>query len=434
MILKKLYVQVLFAVIAGAALGWLSPHVATELKVLSDIFIRMIKMVLAPVIFCSVVLGIARMENMKELGRIGVKALLYFEVASTVALLFGLLVVNVVRPGAGMNVDAAALNASTVSQYTEAAAKQDGLLGFIVHAVPQSVVEAFAKGDILQILFFGVLLGVALSQIGLAARPAVAFMDSFLTAVFRIVSMVMKVAPIGAFGAMAYTIGAYGLGSLLSLGKVMLCVYLASVLFVFLGFGLVARLAGFSLRKFLILIRDEIFTVAGTCSSESVLPQLMRKLELAGVPKPVVGLVVPGGLSFNADGSAIYFSIAALFIAQATNTPLSAFEQLTVLGVLMLASKGSAGVAGAGFVTLAATLAAMHRIPVSGLVLLLGVDRFMAEARSVTNTIGNAVGAVAVAAWDRCLDREKLAAALDGRLASVIDGEAAGRDGAGAAR
>lgn len=422
MLFKKLYVQVVIAVIAGALLGYLSPHFAIEFKVLSDIFIRMIKMVLAPVIFCSVVLGIAKMENMKELGRIGVKALVYFEVASTIALLFGLCVVNLVRPGAGMNVDAARLDASVVSQYTAAATKQDGILDFIVHAVPQSVVEAFAKGDILQILFFGVLLGVALSQIGASARPAVAFLDSFLTAVFRIVSMVMRVAPLGAFGAMAFTIGAYGLGSLLSLGQVLLCVYLTCILFVALGFGLVARLCGFSLWKFLKFIRDEIFTVAGTCSSESVLPQLMRKLELAGVPKPVVGLVVPGGLSFNADGSAIYFTIAALFIAQATNTPLSWFEQLTILGVLMLASKGSAGVAGAGFVTLAATLAAMHSIPVAGLVLLLGVDRFMAEARSVTNTIGNAIGAIAVAAWDKSLDRERLLAVLDGRLEDLDAG------------
>jgi len=432
MMIKKLYVQVILAVVAGAVLGHLAPHLGTELKVLSDIFIRMIKMVLAPVIFCSVVLGIARMENMKELGRIGVKALVYFEVASTVALLFGLLVVNVIRPGKGMHVDAATLNASSLHQYTAAATRQEGVMGFIVNIVPQSVVEAFAKGDILQILFFGVLLGVALSQVGQAGRPAVAFLDSFLTAVFRIVSMVMRVAPVGAFGAMAFTIGAYGLGSLLSLGQVLVCVYLTCLAFVFAGFGLVARLCGFSLWKFLKYIGDEIFTVAGTCSSESVLPQIMRKLELAGVPKPVVGLVVPGGLSFNADGSAIYFSIAAIFIAQATDTPLSALEQLTILGVLMLASKGSAGVAGAGFVTLAATLAAMHSVPVSGLVLLLGVDRFMAEARSVTNTIGNAVGAVAVAAWDRCLDRDMLAAALAGSTAHGV-ADVAVQHGAGEA-
>jgi len=426
LIVRKLYVQVVIAVVAGAALGHLAPGFATELKVLSDIFIRLIKMVLAPVIFCTVVLGIAKMDNMKQLGRIGVKSLIYFEVASTLALLVGLLVVNVIRPGAGMNIDVATLDGRAVNQYTQVAAKQDGVLGFIVHTVPESVVDAFARGDILQILFFGILLGIALSQIGSKAQPAVAVIESFLTAVFRVVSMVMRVAPIGAFGAMAFTIGAYGLGSLLPLGKVLLCVYLTCFAFGALGFGLAARLSGFSLWKFLKFIRDEIFTVAGTCSSESVLPQLMRKLEAAGVPKAVVGLVVPGGLSFNADGSAIYFTIAALFIAQATNTPLSILQQVTILGVLMLTSKGSAGVAGAGFVTLAATLAAMHSIPVAGLVLLLGVDRFMAEARSVTNTIGNAVGAVVVAAWDGCLDREKLAVALEGRV--VVSEEAAAAD------
>ncbi len=416
MILRKLYVQVLLAVLMGAVLGYVSPGFATEFKVLSDIFIRMIKMVLAPVIFCTVVLGIAKMDSMKQLGRIGIKSLVYFEVASTLALLIGLLVVNVIRPGSGMNVDISSLDAASVSQYTQAAAKQDGVLDFIVHTVPQSVVDAFARGDILQILFFGVLFGVGLSQIGPAARPAVVFMESFLAAVFRIVSMIMRLAPLGAFGAMAFTIGAYGIGSLLSLRKVLLCVYLTCGLFVGLGFGVVAYFSGFSLWKFLKFIRDEIFTVAGTCSSESVLPQIMRKLEAAGVPKPVVGLVVPGGLSFNADGSAIYFTIAAMFIAQATNTPLNFAQQLTILGVLMLTSKGSAGVAGAGFVTLAATLASMHTIPIEGLVLLLGVDRFMAEARSVTNTIGNAVGAVAVAAWDGCLDRNKLALALHGKV------------------
>jgi len=421
---KKLYVQVIIAVAAGAALGHVSPAFATELKFLSDIFIRLIKMVLAPVIFCTVVLGIAKMESMKELGRIGLKSLIYFEVASTFALLIGLVVANVVRPGAGMNVDAASLDTSSIKQYSQAATKQDGLIDFIVHVVPQSVTDAFARADILQILFFGVLFGIALSQIGPKARPAIDFMDSFLTAVFRIVAIIMRLAPVGAFGAMAFTIGAYGIGSLLSLGKVLLCVYLTCIAFVLLGFGLASRLAGFSLWQFLKYIRDEIFTVAGTCSSESVLPQIMQKLEHAGVPKPVVGLVVPGGLSFNADGSAIYFTVAAIFIAQATNTPLSFVDQLTILGVLMLTSKGSAGVAGAGFVTLAATLGAMHSIPVGGLVLLLGVDRFMAEARSVTNTIGNAVGAVVVAAWDGCLDRERLALVLRGDL-PLIEGSSA---------
>jgi Na+/H+-dicarboxylate symporter len=414
MIFRKLYVQVLLALVAGVLLGLAAPYYAVEFKVLSDIFIRLIRMILAPVIFCTVVLGIAKMENLKELGRVGIKSLLYFEAASTLALLIGLIVVNVVRPGDGLNVDPATLDAKAVAQYTSAAAKQDGIIGFFIHMVPSSIVDSFAQGDILQILFFGVLFGIALSQAGSYAAPVVNFMESFLDAIFRIVRMVMKVAPLGAFGAMAFTIGRYGLGSLVSLAQVMLCVYATCVLFVALGFGLAARLCGFPLWRFLNYIRDEIFTVVGTCSSESVLPQLMRKLELAGVPKSVVGLVIPGGLTFNADGSAIYFTIGAMFIAQATHTQLSWSDQITVLGVLMLTSKGSAGVAGAGFVTLAATLSALDKVPVAGLVLLLGIDRFMAEARSVTNTIGNAVGAVVVAAWENCLDRDMLAKALNG--------------------
>jgi Na+/H+-dicarboxylate symporter len=416
MIFKKLYVQVLLAVALGVLVGLAKPAYAIELKPLSDIFISLIRMVLAPVIFCTVVLGIAKMENMKELGRVGLKSIIYFEVASTLALLIGLLVVNVVRPGIGMNADPATLDVKSISQYTSAAAKQDGIVSFFVHMIPTSVTDSFARGDILQILFFGVLLGIALSQAGARAAPVVNFMESFLDSVFKIVQMVMKVAPFGALGAMAFTVGRYGLGSLLSLGQVLLCVYITCGLFVVVVFGTIARLSGFSLWNFLKYISDEVITVAGTCSSESVLPQIMTKIEAAGVPKSVVGLVIPGGLTFNADGSAIYFTIGAMFIAQATNTPLSWIDQLTVLGVLMLTSKGSAGVAGAGFVTLAATLAAMDKVPVAGLVLLLGVDRFMAEARSVTNTIGNAVGAVAVAAWEGCLDRNKLALALNGKV------------------
>ncbi len=416
MILKKLYVQVLLAVALGALLGHFAPAFAVQLKVLSDIFVRLIEMILAPVIFCTIVLGIARMSDLKELGSIGVKAALYFEAASTLALLIGMVVVDIVRPGAGMHVNPATLDGKAVSQYTSAAAKQDGVAGFLVHMIPQSVTDSFARGDILQILFFGVLLGIALSQAGARGEAAIAFLDSFLDAIFRIVRMVMRVAPLGALGAMAFTVGHYGLGSLLPLGRVLLCVYVTAALFVVFVFGLVARMSRFPLWRFLVYIRDEIFTVAGTCSSESVLPQIMQKMEAAGVPKTVVGLVIPGGLTFNAAGSAIYFTIGALFIAQATDTPLSWVDQLTLLAVLMLTSKGSAGVAGAGFVTLAATLAAMNKVPVSGLVLLLGVDRFMAEARSVVNTIGNAVGTVAVAAWEGCLDRERLSLALNGEM------------------
>jgi aerobic C4-dicarboxylate transport protein len=413
-IFKKLYVQVLLAIAIGVIVGLASPAFAVELKVFSDVFIRLIRMVLAPVIFCTVVLGIAKMENMKELGRVGLKSIIYFEVASTFALLIGLLVVNIVHPGVGMNVDPATLDTKSIATFTALAKKQDGVVDFFVHMIPVSVTESFAQGDILQILFFGVFFGIALSQGGRAATPVIHFMDSFLNAVFSIVRMVMKFAPLGALGAMAFTVGRYGISSLFSLGQVLLCVYITCALFVVVVFGAAARVSGFPLWRFLKYIKDEIFTVAGTCSSESVLPQLMQKMEAAGVPKSVVGLVIPGGLTFNADGSAIYFTVGAMFIAQATNTPLSVFEQLTILGVLMLTSKGSAGVAGAGFVTLAATLAAMDKVPVAGLVLLLGVDRFMAEARSVTNTIGNAVGCLVVAAWEGCLDRDKLERALRG--------------------
>jgi Na+/H+-dicarboxylate symporter len=412
MVFKKLYLQVLAAVALGIALGRLAPDFSTELKLLSDVFIRLIRMVLAPVIFSTVVLGIAKMESMKELGRVGAKALLYFEMASTLALLISLAVVDILRPGVGMRVNAATLDAQSIAQYTQLAEKRDGFAAFIVHIVPSSVTDSFARGDILQILFFGVLFGVALSQAGSNAEPVMRFLESFLDALFRIVRLVMRVAPLGALGAMAFTIGRYGLGSLMSLGEVLLCVYLTCGLFVLVVFGVMARLCRFPLWRFLVYIRDELVTVAGTCSSESVLPQIMAKIEEAGVPKQIVGLVIPGGLTFNADGSAIYFTVGALFIAQATGTPLSLGDQFTILGVLMLTSKGSAGVAGAGFVTLAATLAAMDKVPVAGLVLLLGVDQFMAQARSVTNTIGNAVGAIVVAAWEGALDREKLTRAL----------------------
>jgi aerobic C4-dicarboxylate transport protein len=410
---KKLYVQVLVAVFAGAALGYFLPMIGADLKVLGDAFIRLIRMMLAPVIFTTVVLGIAKMDNMKELGRVGLKALIYFEVLSTAALLIGLIVVNVVQPGAGINADPHTLDGRAVTQYANAA-KTESIIDFLVNIIPVSITDAFAKGDILPILFFGLLLGVALAQGGEKAQPVVSFLESMLDALFRVVRIVMRVAPLGAFGAMAVTISRYGLGTLLSLSKLMLCVYLTSILFVIVVFGFVARLSGFSLWRFLSFIKDEIFTVFGTCSSESVLPQLMQKMEKAGCPRSLVGLVLPAGLTFNPDGSAIYFSIAAVFIAQATNTPLSVGEQLTILGVLLLTSKGSAGVAGAGFITLAATLATMNKVPLAGMVLLLGVDRFMAEARSVTNTIGNAVGTMAIAAWEGVLDRDKLADALGG--------------------
>ena len=397
--LGKLYVQVLIGVFAGVALGFFQPNLASDFKPFGDIFIKLIKMVFAPIIFATVVLGIARMENMKELGRVGVRALIYFELLSTFALLLGLVVVNVVGPGRGMNIDASQLDAKAIAGYTAAAARPEGFIEFVMHLVPVSIVDALAKNDILQILVFATLFGVALSHIGPRAKPVVDVLDAFTHGIFSVVGMIMRLAPLAAFGAMAFTVGKYGLGSVLSLGKLMGTMYLTCFLFVALVLGGIARLSGFSLWKFLKYIKDELFTVLGTSSSESVVPQLMRKLEHAGVSKPVVGLVVPAGLTFNPDGQCIYYTMAAIFIAQATNTPLSMTDQFVILGVLLLTSKGSAGVTGSGFITLAATLASMGKIPVAGMVLLLGVDRFMSEAHAITNTIGNAVGTVAIARW-----------------------------------
>ena len=416
-LLGTLYVQVLIGVMAGTALGIVAPQLAGDLKPLGDVFIKLIKMVFAPIIFATVVLGIARMENMKELGRVGVRALIYFEVVSTIALALGLIVVNIVQPGTGMNVDASTLDVKSIASYPATAAKPAGLVDFLLNLVPASVIDAFAKNDILQILMFSTLFGIALSHIGARAKPVIDFLESFVHGVFAIVGMIMKLAPIAAFGAISFTVGKYGLGSIVSLGKLMACMYATCVLFVAVVLGAIARLSGFNLWKFLKYIREEIFIVLGTSSSESAMPQLMRKLEHLGVSKPVVGLVLPAGLTFNADGQCIYFTMAAIFIAQATNTPLTLGEQLLVLGVLTFTSKGSAGVVGAGFVTLAATLASMGKIPVAGMVLLIGVDRFMAEARSITNTIGNAVSTVAIARWVGALDRQRADDVLEGRVA-----------------
>jgi aerobic C4-dicarboxylate transport protein len=412
----KLYVQVLIGVCAGVLLGVLSPQLGSDLKPLGDAFIKLIKMVFAPIIFATVVLGIARMENMKELGRVGIRALVYFEVLSTFALVIGLVVVNVLQPGQGMNIDPATLDTKAIASYTASAAKPAGVVDFLLNMIPASVVDALAKNDILQILVFSTLFGVALSHIGARAKPVIDFLDSFVHGVFSIVGMIMRLAPLAAFGAMAFTVGKYGIGSILSLGKLMGAMYVTCLLFVVIVLGIISRVSGFSLWKFLKYIKDEIFTVLGTSSSESVVPQLMRKLENVGVAKPVVGLVVPSGLTFNPDGQCIYYTLAAIFIAQATNTPLTLMDQLIVLGVLALTSKGSAGVTGSGFITLAATLASLGKIPVAGMVLLLGVDRFMSEARAITNTIGNAVGTMAIARWVGSLDRTRMQRVLDGAV------------------
>ncbi|WP_186069277.1 C4-dicarboxylate transporter DctA [Burkholderia gladioli] len=410
--LSRLYVQVLIGILAGVVVGHFLPDLGSQLKPLGDLFIKLIRMALAPIIFASVVVGIARMNDLHEAGRVGVKALLYFEVASTLALLIGLVIVNLVRPGSGMNIDPATLDSASIATYTHAA-QQHGMLEFFMSIVPGSIVGAFAKGEILPIIFFSVIFAIALAKLGPRTAPLVDMLDMFLQGMFGVVRIVMYVAPIGAFGGMAFTIGKYGIGTLASFGQLMLCLYLSSVLFVALGLGLAMRLSGLSLWKYLRYIKDEILITLGTASTEAVLPQMLLKMERMGCSRPVVGMVLPTGYTFNADGTAIYLTMAALFIAQAMNLHLSIWDQLLVLGVLLLSSKGSAGVAGAGFVALAATLATMRQIPVSGLVLLLGVDRFLNEARAVTNLIGNGVATVVVARWEGALDMERARAVLD---------------------
>ncbi|MGF7243941.1 aerobic C4-dicarboxylate transport protein [Pseudomonas oryzihabitans] len=413
-LLGKLYVQVVIAVIAGALLGVFHPDFATSLKPIGDAFIKLIKMLLAPVIFLTVVTGIAKMNDMKELGRVGIRAFIYFEVVSTLALIVGLVVVDTFKPGAGMNIDPATLDSSAIASYTEAA-KHESFIAFMMQIIPNTLGDAFAKGNILQILLFSILLGVALARCGDKGKPIIRTLDSLMHGMFGIVNIVMRLAPLGAFGAIAFTIGKYGFGSLFSLGKLMACFYLTCILFVALVLGPICRVAGFSLWKLLKYLKEELFTVLGTSSSESVLPQMIRKMENAGCSKPVAGMVIPSGLTFNPDGQAIYYTAAATFIAQATNTPLSLTDQLIIMAVLMLTSKGSAGVTGSGFITLAATLASLGTIPVAGMVLLLGVDRFMSEARAITNTIGNGVATLAIARWVGALDMNRLKAALDGK-------------------
>jgi DAACS family dicarboxylate/amino acid:cation (Na+ or H+) symporter/aerobic C4-dicarboxylate transport protein len=410
--LSKLYVQVLIGIIAGILLGHFYPDIGSQLKPLGDLFIKLIRMLLAPIIFASVVVGIARMNDLHEAGRVGVKAVLYFEVASTIALLVGMVVVNVVKPGSGMNVDPSHIDGSAISTYTTAA-KQHGMLEFFMSIVPNSIVGAFANGEMLPIIFFSLLLAISLAKLGPRTAPFVDMLDMFLQGMFGVVRIVMYVAPIGAFGGMAFTIAKYGIGTLASFGQLMLCLYLTSIFFVVVVLGLVMRMCGLSLFKYLRYIKDEILITLGTASTEAVLPQMLIKMERMGCSRPVVGMVLPTGYTFNADGTAIYLTMAALFIAQAMNVHLTIWDQLLVLGVLLLTSKGSAGVAGAGFVALAATLASMHKIPVEGLVLLLGVDRFLNEARAVTNLIGNGVATVVVARWEGQLDMNTARAVLN---------------------
>jgi aerobic C4-dicarboxylate transport protein len=413
----RLYFQVLVGIAIGAALGVIAPDTGAAMKPFGDGFIKLIRMIVAPVIFCTVVAGIAGMGDMKDLGRIGVKTLIYFELITTpLALIIALLVVNALGPGAGINADPTTLDKNAIAAYTSTAQSAATGSQFILNIIPNTLVDAFARGDILQVLLVSVLFGLGALGLGEKGRPFVRFVEQVADTLFGVVGLIMRVAPIGAFGAMAFTIGTFGAGTLLSLGKLMLAFYLACVLFIGVGMGLIAWYCGFSLWKFIRFIKEEILIVLGTSSSESVLPRLMAKLERLGCERRVVSLVIPTGYSMNLDGTSIYMAMAAIFIAQATNTPLTLVQQLGILGVLLLTSKGAAGVTGSGFVTLAATLSALPMLPVAGLSLLVGIDRFMSEARAITNLIGNALAAVVVARWDNGLDVPRMHRILNGEV------------------
>jgi aerobic C4-dicarboxylate transport protein len=404
---KNLWVQVLIAIAIAVVFGYLSPAKAIAMKPLGDGFIRLITMIISLIIFCTVVSGIASMQDLKKVGRVGGKALLYFEIVSTFALLIGLVVGNVVRPGSGFNVNPANLDSKAVADYA-GQAKAQSITEFILHIIPTTVVDAFAKGDILQVVFVAILFGLALSALGGRGKPLVTLLDSVTQAVFGVVNILMRLAPIGAFGAMAFTVGKYGIASLGPLAKLIGTFYLTSIFFVLVVLGLVAWLAGFSIVKFLVYIKEEVLLVLAISSSEPAIPTLMAKLEALGCSKALVGLVVPTGYTFNTDGSSIYMTLAALFVAQATNTPLTLGQQLTIFAVAILTSKGASGVQGASFIALVATLTVIPTIPVAGMALILGIDRFMSMFRALINMIGNGVATIVVARWERELSSETL--------------------------
>jgi aerobic C4-dicarboxylate transport protein len=409
---RSLYFQVIVAVVLGVLLGQFAPSWGVEMKPLGDAFIKLIKMLIAPIIFCTVVVGIAGMEDMKKVGKTGGLALLYFEVVSTIALIIGLVLVNVLQPGAGMNVDPKSLDTRSISAYT-GPGKMGTTTQYLLNIIPDTVVDAFAKGDILQVLLVAILFGFALHGFGGRGTLVFDMIEKTSHVLFKIVGYIMRVAPLGAFGAMAFTIGKYGLGSLASLGKLMGAFYATCLIFIFGVLGLIARLHGFSVWKFIKYIKEELLIVLGTSSSESVLPRMIEKMENLGARKSTVGLVIPTGYSFNLDGTAIYLTMAAVFIAQATNTPMTLTQELTLLAVLLLTSKGAAGVTGSGFIVLAATLSAVGNVPVAGLTLILGIDRFMSEARALTNLVGNGVATIVVARWVGELDTGRLRAHLE---------------------
>ena len=408
---KVLYVQVLFAIAVGIVLGVVYPDLGAKMKPFGDAFVRLIKMIIAPVIFCTVVTGIAGMEDMKTVGKTGGLALLYFEVVSTLALIIGLIIVNTVQPGAGMHVDPATLDQTAIAAYADPG-KMQTTTEFLMNVIPSTVVGAFAEGEILQVLFFSVLFGFALHKFGGRGTIIYDIIDKSSKVFFQIVNMIMQVAPIGAFGAMAFTIGKYGIASLIPLAKLMASFYATCLLFIFLVLGAICRRHGFSVLRYLSYIKEELFIVLGTSSSESALPRMMTKMEKAGVERSVVGIVIPTGYSFNLDGTAIYLTMAAVFIAQACDIDLTLTQELTLLAVLLITSKGAAGVTGSGFIVLAATLSAVGHVPVAGLALILGIDRFMSEARALTNMIGNGIATIVVGHWCKQVDNEKLEATL----------------------
>ncbi|WP_374520541.1 dicarboxylate/amino acid:cation symporter [Undibacterium squillarum] len=419
-IYKSLYFQVIVAILIGVGLGHYYPESGAAMKPLGDGFIKLIKMMIAPIIFCTVVTGIAGMEDMKKVGKTGGMALLYFEIVSTLALIVGLIMVNVIQPGAGMHIDVTTLDTKEISNYA-APGKMQTTTDFLLGVIPSQFVDAFAKGEILQVLLIALLFGFALHRLGGRDNPVFLMIDKFSHVLFTMVGYIMKVAPIGAFGAMAFTIGKYGVKSLSSLAFLMGTFYATCLIFIFVVLGTIARLHGFSVTKFIRYIKEELLIVLGTSSSESALPGIMAKLERLGVKKSVVGLVVPTGYSFNLDGTSIYLTMAAVFIAQATDTPMSVSQQLTLLAVLLLTSKGAAGITGSGFIVLAATLSAVKGVPVAGLALILGIDRFMSEARALTNLIGNGVATIVVGKWGKDVDQEIFEREINGRVAHNDD-------------
>lgn len=407
-----LYFQVIIAIIIGVLIGHFYPSLGVQLKPLGDGFIKMIKMVIAPLIFCSIVLGIAGMEDVKKIGKVGVKALLWFQVSTTIAMVLGIVVINIVKPGAGMHVDADALDTTEVAGYIDQSNRGSGIKDFLLNIIPENVFGALSSGDLLQVLFFAVLFGYGLSKIGTKAESAMRVMQSFLDGLFAVIKMIMKVAPIGAMGAMGFTIGKYGIGSLSSLGMLMVTFYVTCLLYIFLALGLVLKYHGISIFKLVRYIKEELLVVLGTSSSESVLPAIMQKLEQMGCSRPVVRLTIPTGYSFNLDGTTIYLTMAAIFLSQALDMPMDLGEQLFLLFVLTITSNGAAGVTGSGFIILAATLPVVGHMPVESVALIFGIDRFMSEARALTNLIGNTAATLVVARWENELDMQQLESEL----------------------